>query len=253
MPIDDNPLPHLLELKLRVQTCEEEEGQKDVRTDLRIYCSEIDGPDGSVISVRLKKASLDLNLAGLEAVPNTRLGEPVRDIKLVEKQTNTVRTTLDGKVGVRAGLDITKLNPASLKLSADASAEAKATSLHTSKQEIAEYRVKARGGDSWEVAEPPTKTPGMEQAPLDGTYLLDRVLCRVAPQKGANMMSVSVTAYAKQRDLKLELLKGDLWHTFMSAGQEKLFKILVAKSLGQVGSKYAGIVKLSHSEVEIED
>jgi hypothetical protein len=67
------------------------------------------------------------------------------------------------------------------------------------------------------------------------------------------MMSVSVTAYAKQRDLKLELLKGDLWQTFMSPGQQKLFKILVAKSLGQVGSEYAGIVKLSHSETEIED
>ncbi|MBR0895782.1 hypothetical protein JQ616_12535 [Bradyrhizobium tropiciagri] len=253
MPTDNNALPQLLELKLRVKACEEEEGQKEVRADLRIYCSEIDGPDDCVISVRLNRATLDLNLIGLDTVANSRLGEPVRNQKLVAKQTNTIRTTVDGKVAAHAGVDLAKLNPASLKLSADASAEAKVTSLQTSKQEIAEYTVKARGGDTWEVREPPTKGQGSEHPSLDGTYLLDDTLCRASPQRGANMMSVGLLAYAKQRDLKLELIKGHLWHTFMSAGQEKLFKILVAKSLGQMGSKYAGIVKLSHSEIDVED
>ncbi|MGC0325025.1 hypothetical protein ABIG06_005654 [Bradyrhizobium sp. USDA 326] len=254
MASDNNSLPHLLELKLRVQPCEEEQSHKDVRVDLRVHCSEIDGPEDCLISVRLKSATIDLDLTGLDAVPNTRLGEPLRDLKVTSKQTNTIRTTLDGKAAAHAGVDVAKLNPATLKLSADASAEVKVTALQTSKQDVTEYRVKARPGDTWEVAEPPKKTAtGTERVPLDGTYLLDQVLCRVAPQRGANMMSVGVSAYAKQRDLHLELVKGDLWQTFMSKSQEKLFKILVAKSLGQAGSKYAGIVKLSYSEIEIEE
>jgi hypothetical protein len=253
MPTDNNCLPQLLDLRLRVVKCTKEEGQKDVRVDLRIGRSEIDGPEGAVISVQLKKATMDLELAGLDAVPKTRLGEPVRDIEIVEKQTTNVKTNVEGKVAMHAGVDIAKLNPASLRLSADATAEAKATSVHTTKQEITEYRVKARGGDTWEISEPRTKTSGMQEKPLDGTYLLDQVLCKVAPQNGANINSVGVTAYAKQRDITLELTKGNLWQTFVNTSQEKLFKILVAKSLGVAGNPYAGIVKLSRSETEIED
>lgn len=96
MPADNNSIPHLLALTLRVQACEEER-QKDVRVDLRINCSEIEGPEDCVVSVRLRKVTLRLNLAGLDAVPNTLLGEPVREIKVVGKQTNTTRTTLDAK------------------------------------------------------------------------------------------------------------------------------------------------------------
>jgi hypothetical protein len=252
MPTDNNSLPLLLDLRLRVRDSEEEEGQKDVRIDLRIHCSEIDGPDDAVVSVQLKKAALELELIGLDAVPNGRFGEPLRQNELVEKQTTTIRTNLEGKAAVHAGVDIAKLTPATLKLSADAVAEAKASSVYTSKQEVTEYRVKARGGDTWEVREPLTKN-APRQAPLDGTYLSDDVLCKVSRQKGANMMSVGVTAYARQRDMTLELTKGTFWQTYVNAGQEKLFKILVAKSLGLSGNKYAGIVKLSRSELEIED
>jgi hypothetical protein len=41
MPSDDNSLPRLLELKLRVANCPKEEGRKDVRADLRIYRTEM--------------------------------------------------------------------------------------------------------------------------------------------------------------------------------------------------------------------
>jgi hypothetical protein len=253
VPNDENSLPQLLDLRVRIANCTKVEGRKDVLVDLRIHRTEIDGPEEAVISVQLKRATLELDLAGLEAVPKTRLGEPVRENRIVEKQTTKVTTTLDAKVGVHAGLDITMLNLPSLKLSADATAEAKATSVHTAKQDIAEYRVKARPGDTWEVTEPRTKTSGTQQQPLDGTYLLDEVLCKVAPQKGANMMSVGVTAVAKQRDMMLELTKGNLWQTYVNTSHEKLFKILLAKSLCPAGNTYSGLIKLSRSETDIEN
>jgi hypothetical protein len=194
-----------------------------------------------------------MELSGLETLPKTRFGEPVRENKIVEKQSTNVTTTVDGKVGVHAGVDIAKLNPATLKLSTDATAQAKATSIRTSKQDNAEYLVKARGGDTWEVSEPKPKTAGVQQKPLDGTYLLDEVLCKVGPQKGANMMSVGMTAVARQRDMTLQLTTGNLWQTYVNTSQEKLFKILVAKSLGSAGDTYAGLIKLSKSEIDVED
>jgi hypothetical protein len=252
MPTDENSLPQLLDLRVRVQKCAEIEGHRDVRADLRIYRSEVDGPDGAAIAVQLKRATLEMELAGLDTIPKTRLGDPVRENKVVEKQATNVKTNLEGKVAVHAGLDITKLNPATLKLSADGLAEAKATTTHTSKQEIVDYRVKARGGDTWEICEPKTKASSMQEQPLDGTYLSDDILCKVAPQRGANMMSVNITAVARQRDMTLELTKGNLWQTYVNTSHEKLFKILVAKSLGRAGSEYAGLIKLSRSETDIE-
>jgi hypothetical protein len=253
MPTDDNSLPRLLDLRVRVRECPKNEEHKDVRVDLRVDRAEIDGPDGAVISVQLQRATLSMDLSGLDAVPQTRFGEPVLENKVVEKQTTKVTTNLDGKVGLHAGADITKVVPVNLRLTADASAEAKAASVYTAKQEIAEFRVKARGGDIWEVSEPRTKTSGMEKRTLDGTYLSDEVLCKVSTQRGANMLSVGMTAFAKQKEMTLELKKGKLLHTFLTVGQEKLFKILVAKSLGLEGNPYAGIVRLSRSEFDIED
>jgi hypothetical protein len=66
-------------------------------------------------------------------------------------------------------------------------------------------------------------------------------------------MSVGLSAYARQRDVAVALTKGSLRHNFINTNQEKLFAILIARSLGLVGSKYAGIVKFSKSEVELED
>jgi hypothetical protein len=253
MPTDINSLPRLLELRLRVQPCPKNVEHKDVCVDLRIDRTEIDGPDGQVVSVRLRKATLGMDFSGLDPLPNTRFGEPRRENKVVEKQTTKVTTGLEGKVAMHAGLDITKINPINLKLSADATAEAKATTVHTSKQEIADYLVTARGGDTWVISEPRTKTSGVEEKPLDGTYLSDEILCKVTTQRGANMTSVGISASAKQCDIVLELTKGNLLHTFLNVSQEKLFKILVAKSLGLEGNKYAGIVKLSRSEITLED
>jgi hypothetical protein len=252
MGADSNSLPELLDLRLRIRECEKSDGHKELRVDLRINRADFDGPDDCIISVALQKATLDLQLSGLEAVPNTRLGEPVRELQVTEKQTTKVTTGMEGKATARAGVDLTKVVPAALSLSADATVRAKASSTFTSKQDITGYRVKARGGDTWEVSEPQLKTGEKEAALLDGTYLLDDVLCNAKPTRGANIKSVGLTAYAKQRDLKLDISKATVWQT-IGLNQEKLFSIFVAKSLGPAGSKYSGLVKLSHSEIEVED
>lgn len=252
MGTDNNSLPELLDLRLRIQECEKSESHKELRVDLRIYRADIEGPDECIISVALRKATLDLQLSGLEAVPNTRLGEPVRELQVTEKQTTKITTGMEGKATARAGVDVTKVVPATLSLSADATVKATASSTYTSKQDITAYRVKARGGDTWEVSEPQLKTNEKEAALLDGTYLSDAVLCNAKPTRGANLKSVGLTAYAKQRDLKLDISKATVWQA-VSLNQEKLFSIFVAKSLGQTGPKYSGLVKLSHSEIEVED
>jgi hypothetical protein len=81
---DDNALPHLIDLRLRVKSSEASDS-KDIVVDLRVHRTEIDCPDGAVISIKLRKATLDLELTGLEPLPKTRLGEPVRELKVVEK------------------------------------------------------------------------------------------------------------------------------------------------------------------------
>ena len=251
-PDNDNPLPRLLDLRLRVRDCEEVEGRKDLRVDLRIHRAEIDASEGTVISVELRKVTLGLGLDGFETLPTSHLGEPVKELEIVGKQVATVKTNIEGKATARAGLDLTQMNPVNLKLTAEAVIGAKATTTYTTKEDITAHLVKARGGDTWEVSEP-RKQPGSAPPPLDGSYLVDRVLCKVTPQRGANMKRVVLEAYAKQRDMKLQIESGPLLQTFITVGQEKLFKILVARSLGLVGNKYAGVVKLSRSELEVED
>jgi hypothetical protein len=252
MGTDNNSLPELLDLRLRVQDCSKPEGHKEIRVDLRVNRADFDGPDDSIISVAVQKTTLELQLSGLEAIPNTRLGEPVRELQVTEKQTTKVTTGMEGTATARAGIDVTKVVPATLSLSADAKVQAKVSSTFTSKQAITAFRVKARGGDTWEVSEPQLKTGEKEAPLLDGTYLSDAVLCNAKPARGANIKSVGLTAYAKQRDLKLDISRASVWQV-LGLNQEKLFSIFVAKSLGQVGSKYSGVVKLSHSEIEVED
>ncbi len=251
MATDDNALPHLIDLRLRVKNADDSEC-KDVVADLRIHRTEIDCPDGALISIKLRKATLELDLTGLEPLPKTRLGEPVRELQIVEKQSTTVKTIAAGKVAAHAGLSLNQLVPANLSLAADATVETKATVTHASKADVAEFRVKARGGDTWEISEP--LKHGAQGAPvLDGTYLEDSTLCKVQPQRGANNMGVGLSAYARQRDIVLSLAKSSLRHNFVNTNQEKLFAILIARSMGIVGSKYAGIVKFSKSELDLED
>ena len=252
MSVDNNSLPHLLDLRLRLRSCGG--GESDVLVDLRIHRAEIDCPDNSLIAVEIKRATLDLELAGLDAVPRTRIGEPIRELQVIQKQATNIKAVASGKATASAGVDVTKVIPAHLKLSADATVEAKITSTTTSKQETAEYRVKARGGDTWEVSEPKMKTTaGHSEAVLDGTYLDDETLCKVQTQSGANRTSVALTAYVRQRDVALTTAKGAFLHKFVNPSQEKLFNIFVVKSLGITGGKYAGIVKLSCSEIDIEN
>jgi hypothetical protein len=210
-----------------------------------------------MISVKLRKATLDLELTGLEPLSRTRLGEPLRELAVTEKQATNAKTVASGKVAAHAGISLTELVPANLRLSADAAIEAKVTVTTTSKADVSEYRVKARPGDTWEVSEPLLKTASGRvrdtQPVLDGTYLEDQTLCQVKQLPGANMLSVGLSASAKQRDIALDLTTQSFRHNFVNTSQKKLFNILIARSLGFVGPKYAGIVKLSSSEIEIED
>ena len=253
MPVDDNSMPYLLDLRLRLET--HGGGERDVCVELRASPEEIDGPDGFILTIELKKVMLGLDLAGVEIVPQTRLGEPIREIQEVQKRTTSLKTAAAGHAKASAGLDLTSVVPAKLKLEADMSVEAKFASSTSSKQEISEYRIKARGGDTWEVAEISSKVPGaaFSVPSLDGTYLNGEMLCSVQEQSRANRVAVTLTAFVKQRDVKLTTRKGKLLQNFMSPNQEKLFNIFVKRSLGMSGGKYAGIVKLSRSEIEIEN
>ena len=250
--IDSNSMPQVVEVKLRLRPCTIISEAKDVVADLRVNRGEIDCPEGNLITVELKRVFLGLELTGLDTVPKTRLGEPIKEIKIVEKQSTTVKQTAEGKLTGQVGIDIKHLVEANFKLNAGGSVEAKATTTNTAKVDITQYRVKARGDDTWEVSEPEQKA-NRGSSVLDGTYLADDCLCKILPQSGSNMRGVELSAYAKQRDLSLKLSKNSLKQRFLNYNQERLFGILVAQSFGLVGPKYAGIVRLSMSEVILED
>lgn len=243
--MDQNKITDLVELFLRVAG--QGEDGAEVRVDLRIASADIDAEDGTMsFSVSLKKAWLSMDVNGVTPEPGTRHGEPKKEneVQLKSKVSTEDRT----EVGVQAGVNVcaspTKAD-ASLNLGAKAAKGSKELVATSSAETTTHMRVKARGGLSWEIAE-------ARPQPLDGTYLENEVLCRVTALPGANSKSIELLAYAKQKDLILDLKSGGSKIPFKSNNHEKMLKILIAKALSATGSRYAGKIDFSKSEAEIE-
>jgi hypothetical protein len=247
---DQNAIDELVELLLRVSGDSDKLDEYEIRVDLRIANADLDGTDGLAFNVALKKARLSLDLGGLDVAPGTRFGEPTKSNEVVIKQKTATEkvVTNEAKAGLNASVSASTTNVQAgvgLKGGTKHSTKGKSVSSSTSSENATHLRVKARGGNNWEVSEP-------NAAALDASYLSDNVLCRVVATRGANSRTVELCAYAKQKDLILTVTNGGSKIPFLSTNHEKMLKILIGKALSALGSQYAGTITFSKSESEIE-
>ena len=99
MPDDNNALPDLVELLLRVSQTTSKTKELDILTELRISNATLDEEqDRLCFTVSLKRAWLSLDLSGLEPVPGSRLGEPTRPNEVSVKR-KTSRELVTKKPG----------------------------------------------------------------------------------------------------------------------------------------------------------
>jgi hypothetical protein len=247
MAVDRNSIPELLELLLRTSNVGCKAKESKICIDLRIANADLDGPDGLYFSVGLKRVWLSLDLNGLEPVPGTRFGEPTKANEVAVKQKLSNENTVRDQAELQAAAHLNMTSPAiDAKLAAGRRATAKTTLSTTTAETTQHMRVKARANLMWEVTESAQFTQ------LDATYLENEVLCRAKSVAGANSKSVSLTAYAKQRDLLLNLTRNGAKFSFLSNNHAKMLKILIGKALSTSGTEYGGIITFSTSEEEVE-
>lgn len=246
MSNDQNSLPDLIEVITRVANSNEP-NNKEIRVELRINSVTLVADDNLEFVVQLDRASLAMDLDGLEVVPKSRHGEPIKpnDVSIEHKMTN--QQTRKGEVSGHAELNLSQKPSGSLGMKAAGSAASTLTESVSSKEKYNLLRVKARGNLTWEVSE-----PAEIGKPLDDTYLNDDVLCKVKALPGANMLAVRLDTFARKRDIKITPVSKLSKFAFKSTNHEKMFNALVAKSLGHnIGN--GGIVTFSVSEITIED
>jgi hypothetical protein len=251
MPENNNSLPDLLELVVRLDESPDNPELTDIKVELRIATTDLNGPEDLNFTVGLKRAWLSLDLLGLELVPGSRFGEPTKPNQVAFESKFSKESTMHASAVAGASL---KLGAAPTGLSASAATEiggkrstdSKTTSSRSATETEAHIRVKARGNLKWEVSEPPQTNT------LDATYLDNEVICRAKAARGANAMSISMIAYARQRDVILELNRKGISFGFPSKNHEKMMKILISKAISSSNEKYNGTITLSESEIDLE-
>jgi hypothetical protein len=119
-------------------------------------------------------------------------------------------------------------------------------SVSTTKEER-HILVMAKGNDTWDVCEP----PWAENKRLNSKYLNDDPLCLVTRQDRANLHTVDLVAYARQRDLCFDPTHNKLFGGLLTP-KDKLLGIVLAKAISY-DQPYKGIVSLSHVVIDVED
>ncbi|NPV19375.1 hypothetical protein [Bradyrhizobium aeschynomenes] len=243
---DNNSLPDLIELIARVGN-DDDIASKEVRVELRINSLTLTTDDCFEFTVQLERANLCLDLDGLEVVPKSRFGEPIKpnDVSVEHKLTN--EKTQSGEISGNLQVDINLQPTASIGGKVAGSATSRTTESVSSQQTYNFLRVKARGNLTWEISE-----PGDLSKPLGDTYLNDDVLCKLNATPGANMLAVKLVAFARKRDIKITPTSKLSRFSFKSKNHERLFTALVAKSLAHTQTN-GGTITFSMSEIIIED
>lgn len=248
MTHDHNAIVDLVELLLRVAKAENDAAETEVRVDLRLAAADLDGDNGLSFNVAVQKMWISLDLSGLTISPGARHGEPTKPNQVDVERTTKTENVVEKQA--HAGLNL-RLDPkafvgdGSIEGGAKHNSAGKRTVSETASEKSPHIRVKARGGNRWEIAEADGEL-------LDGTYLSNDLLCRVVATAGANSQIVELCAYAKQKDIVLKATRNGTRIPFLTNNHEKMLKILIAKAISASGSSYAGTIAFSKSEGEIE-
>lgn len=246
-----NSFPDLCELEATV-SLDTQDAADNLRLliDLRIAPGEITLGDHDC-EISFTKVTISVSREGLDIVPTTRFGEPLKTNEVTSSKsvtkTDTTSSSMFGKLA--GGL---KSGPV-----AEVEAEKKRTktgeAVETRTDEYKHLRVKARPNGRWEVAE-------YDGGRLDGTYMEQMPLFEAVPANGANRSSVEVTLKLKQKDLKIdtdqESMKPNNFFDRFSENHRRLIDIFIAKSLTEAvygSGSYTGQITLSQYDYQYED
>jgi hypothetical protein len=206
------------------------------------------------ISVGIRKATLSLDLEGLEVVEKSKFGVDTAPAKISTKTSteSVVQTSLEASVAAEAiaSAEIGTLPmavKASTSVSGKATNAASATMKSTRETDTDHVTVKAVGNDMWRITEP-------DGVVLDRHYMNYDELCRLRPQGAKpNRQRAELRVFARQRDMDVAVVRDD--RMFGSQAKDKIIGILVAKALNEVAGdgEYDGVVTFSVSKVEHED
>lgn len=246
--LNRNSIPDLVEVTLRV-TKSNEFDHSELRVEMRAHQVVLAAQDSFEFTVQLNRANLVLDLDGLEVVPRSRLGEPVKPLSLPVEYKLTQEKGRSGEVAGGIDIGVSAHPNISLQGKASGSASSKVTSSATIEQTHAMQSVKARGNLTWEVTD---QTIDGSLAPLSATYLNDDVLCKVTASPGANMSAVKLSTFARQRDLRMTPNSAARKLLYKSKNHERMIQALLAKAL-QHSPANGGVITFCISEVVVED
>jgi hypothetical protein len=233
---NNNALRNIVELKTKVTAKEDDCDKHEVLMELRIHPNEIDDKIGT-IAVEVVQAFLDVDFSGLEVVAKTKLGQPVKDLKVRREvqRERSVTTSEDhektGSLEGSGGVSTTGGNIQGKTKREKTDKSGESVTKKESTTDVSEfYRVCARGDDIWRISEEDNST-------LDGVYIDNDPLCEVTRISGSNRVSVDAELMVKQKHLKTKLIpKRRYMDVFNTNNQQKLLNIIIAKSLHEAGS-----------------
>lgn len=241
-----NPVSELVQLGVRLLKSNDLESKEEVRVELRVNSAPLEINERETYSVSLTKLTLSMDVSGFDVEPGSKHGEPTRPTEVIKTETIVTESSRTGGVGAKGGL---KVGVAEQSLNIQGEARGSVTnkeSVSTTKEER-HILVMAKGNDTWEVSEP----PWAENKRLNSKYLNDDPLCLVTRQDRANLRSVDLIAYARQRDFCFDLTHNKLFGGLLTP-KDKLLGVILAKAISR-DKPYSGVVTFSHVVVDVED
>lgn len=245
----ENPFDSLVELELFSGSDEELFVSTDVFADLRCDEEEIELENYSFY-VGIRRAHLQLDLAGCEILPGTRLNDrsSAQDAVVVQKRGSVSSGSVLGGGLSASQADIDAKGSWSKQKSSDQSTSAEASYQRS--------YVTSRPGKKWEVRNP---SELIESQCLSGTFLSNDRLCQVERRDGSNLVEVSGRVLVRRRDLTFRVDGNPLVKELRGIiHKERFMKAVVAKSLventGQQESELQiGALVVARSTISSED
>ncbi|WGT48902.1 hypothetical protein [Thioclava nitratireducens] len=245
----ENSIPEICELGIRLDQVETVKGDLRCIAEFRLYNGDLPIGDHEC-QVSISKATISIELEGLEPSPGTRFGEPRKNNSVPVKSVTTRETSRSGAVNF-AGSASLKGAKGSASAKFDASSqEGKAVEADDSYEHL---RVRALPQLRWEVSEHDGKA-------LDGTYLEEDQLVALQRTDRANRTSFRASVTVKQRDLLIAQIADSEravdFFSRLNTSQRRLLDIFIAKSLSSAlnyKTPYRGEIKLSEHVSEVPD
>ena len=245
----ENPFDSLVELELFSTSDDELFVSSDVLADLRCDEEEIELEDYSFY-VGIRRAHLQLDLAGCDILPGTRLNDrsSAQDAVLVQKRGSVASSSV-----INGGLSASQV-----EVNAQASWANQKISDRSTSAEVSYQRsyVTSRPGKKWEVRNP---SELIESQCLSGTFLSNDRLCQVERREGSNLVEVVGRVLIRRRDLTFRVDGNPVVRELRGIiHKERFMKAVVAKSLventGQQESELqVGALVVARSTISSED